>query len=147
MRTLIILLSSTIAASSFAQRDSLSAQPIDLQTLESNDGSLTEVDTPPRYPGGDQALLAYLDANLRYPDEMRQAHVAGTVSVAFTISDRGEVKDVRVHRGIEGGEALEAEALRVVSAMPVWEAARVQGVAVPMEYLLPVTFGVGERLE
>ncbi len=145
MRTLILLVTCACTAASFAQQDSLSAQPIDLQHVESNDGSFTQVDAPPSYPGGEQALLAYLNENLRYPDAMRQAHVTGTVHLAFTITDRGEVKDARVRRGIDGGEPLHAEALRVVNAMPNWQPARVQGVAVPMEYVLPITFGVGDH--
>ena len=43
------------------------------------------------------------------------------------------------------GIAGNAEALRVVNAMPKWEPARVNGVAVPMDYLLPVMFALEEQ--
>lgn len=130
-----------IALGGWAQQDSL-PPPINIEDLPSNDGSLTRVESPPQYPGGQQALVAYMNENLRYPDAMRQARVEGTVKVAFTITDKGELENVHVQSGIPGGAALDAEALRVVRAMPQWEPARVKGVAVPMEHVLPVTFAV-----
>lgn len=51
-----------------------------------------------------------------------------------------------MQRGIRNGEALNEEALRVVNAMPRWEPAQVKGVPVPMDYVVPVRFGVSEQL-
>jgi hypothetical protein len=50
-----------------------------------------------------------------------------------------------VQNGIPNGEELNAEALRAVNAMPRWEPAHVNGVAIPMDYLLPVTFALQEQ--
>jgi TonB family protein len=136
-----ILLLLSLSAS--AQQDSL-PPPINIETLETNDGSLTRVENQPQFPGGDQALVDYMIANLNYPDGMRQAGVGGTVQVAFTIAPTGELVNVLVHRGISGGEALNEEALRVVRAMPRWEPAKVKGVAIPMDYILPVKFEVAK---
>ncbi len=88
--------------------------------------------------------MAYMTNELRYPDAMRQADVQGVVNVAFTITDAGEVSNVRVKQGVPNGDALNEEAVRVVSAMPRWEAGRVNGVTVPMDYVLPVKFELGK---
>lgn len=133
-----------LSLSAYAQKDSL-PPPIDIEKLPSNDGSLTRVEAQARFPGGDQALMAYMKANLRYPDDMWQAHIEGVVRVAFTIAPSGELENVRVLSGIPKGEALNEEALRVVKAMPRWEPAQVKGVAVPMDYVLPVTFSVSDK--
>lgn len=133
-----------LSLSAFAQKDSL-PPPIDIETLPSNDGSLTRVESQPRYPGGDQALMEYMKENLRYPEDMRKARVEGVVKVAFTISPGGGLENARVLSGIPKGEALNEEALRVVKAMPLWEPAQVKGVAVPMDYVLPVTFSVSDK--
>jgi protein TonB len=52
--------------------------------------------------------------------------------------------DAKVKRGIPGGKPLEEEALRVVNAMPAWSPAKVNGVPVPTEYVLPVAFQLNE---
>ncbi|HNR55190.1 MAG TPA: energy transducer TonB, partial [Flavobacteriales bacterium] len=127
-----ILLTGSLSLS--AQDTLVLPPPIHLDSLPSNNGSLTRVESP----GGDDALVAYLMKELRYPDNMRQAAKEGVVQVGFTITDAGAVENVRVIEGIAGAEALDAEAVRVVSAMPRWEPATVHGVTVPMEYKLPV---------
>ncbi|HMC98367.1 MAG TPA: energy transducer TonB, partial [Flavobacteriales bacterium] len=131
--------------SAWAQKDTVPPPPTDIQTLPGNDGTLTRVERQPQFPGGDQALVAYMNANLHYPDGMRQARKEGVVHVAFTISAEGDVQNVHVQRGIAGGEALNEEAVRVVSAMPRWQPALVNGVPVPMAYVLPVTFAVSDK--
>ncbi len=130
-----------IAYSALAQQDSL-PPPIDIEQLPSNDGRLARVDATPKFPGGEQAMVDYLKKNLRYPDAMRQARVEGAAHVAFTIAASGELENIRVLSGIPEGELLDQEALRVVQEMPRWEPAQVNGVPVPMEYVLPVTFKV-----
>ncbi len=132
-----ILLTGSLSLS--AQDTLVLPPPIHLDSLPSNNGSLTRVESP----GGDDALVAYLMKELRYPDNMRQSAKEGVVQVGFTITDAGAVENVRVIEGIAGAEALDAEAVRVVSAMPRWEPATVNGVTVPMEYKLPVKFEVG----
>lgn len=130
----------------WAQKDSLLPPPIDLETLPSNDGSLTRVEEHPQFPGGEQALVDYMKQNLLYPADMQKARIGGTVQVAFTITAKGDLENVRVQRGITNGEALNVEALRVVNAMPRWEPAHVKGVPVPMDYVLPVKFSVSDQL-
>lgn len=133
------------ALSSAAQKDSMVPPPINIQKLSSNNGSLTRVENQPHFPGGDAALVEYMRANVHYPEEAQKAGISGTVKVAFTIADDGQVTNARIHSPVPNGEALNAEALRVVNAMPKWEPARVNGVAVPMDYLLPVMFALEEQ--
>lgn len=56
----------------------------------------------------------------------------------FTVSKEGDVKDVEVLRGVN--ELLDAEAVRVVSASPKWEAGSQNGVPVAVKYTFPVIF-------
>ena len=143
IRPLLSLLMIIGGPSLFAQGDTLVLPPpIHLDTLPSNDGGLTRLESPPMFPGGDAGLVAYLTKELRYPDAMRQAGKEGVVQVAFTITDAGDVTKVHLAEGIAGADALNEEALRVVKAMPRWTPATVKGVTVPMEYKLPVRFEV-----
>lgn len=131
--------------SASAQKDTVPPPPIDIEKLSSNDGTLTRVENQPQFPGGEQALTDYVGANLRYPEDMRQAHIEGSVQVAFTITAEGDIRNVRVEQGIVGGEAMNEEAVRVVSAMPRWLPARVNDVPIPMDYVLPVAFVVSDK--
>lgn len=145
MRLLITSSMLTCAIALAAQGDTLVLPPpIQLDTLTSNDGALTRLESSPRFPGGEEGLMAYLAKELRYPEAERQAGKQGVVQVSFTISDAGEVMNVRIVEGIAGADALNEEAIRVVNAMPRWEPATVKGVTVPMEYKLPVKFELGK---
>lgn len=145
MKTLITPLVLLCSLHAWAQTDTLPPDPVDLEKLVSNNGTFTRVDDRPQFPGGEVALVEHLRDNLRYPDDMRQAHVEGVVRVAFTVAENGELENVRVQQGIPNGAALDREAVRVVEAMPRWRPAHVNDVPVPMDYLLPVTFKVAEQ--
>lgn len=133
---LFLLLGSPLAA----QPDTLKPEPIDLEALPSNDGSMTRLAEEAQFPGGDGALMRYMQENLRYPEEMDEAGIQGKVFIRFTIGTDGKVSEASVLRGVEGGAPLEQEALRVVRAMPAWKPAKVNGVSIPTEHTLPVTF-------
>ena len=62
----------------------------------------------------------------------------GTVYVKFTVSSTGNVKDIKVMRGVD--YYLDAEAIRVVRAMPKWTPAQ-QGINKVATYMyLPFKF-------
>lgn len=80
---------------------------------------------------------------LRYPREAVEAGVQGRVLVDFVIDERGKVRDVKVIRGVS--DALDAEAVRVISASPDWKPARVRGKKVKCEMSLYVDFKLERR--
>jgi TonB family protein len=53
------------------------------------------------------------DANPDYPDHLREAGVEGTVTLAFTVDERGRVTDVSVSRS-SGSRELDACAVRAI---------------------------------
>ena len=63
--------------------------------------------------------------------------------VQFVVNEDGSISDSRVVRSID--PQLDAEALRVVNAMPAWEPGIQNGKAVKVKYNVPVAFGVGPR--
>ena len=56
----------------------------------------------------------------------------------FTIDTDGEMRDIRVLRGVR--EDLDAEALRVISSSPKWEPGMRDGKAVPVTFTFPVVY-------
>ena len=68
-----------------------------------------------------------------------EAELQGRVTVTFTVASDGSINDVNVVRSI--APSLDAEAVRVIYAMPKWEPARNNdGEAVACSFAIPVEF-------
>ena len=96
------------------------------------------VEQAPQFPGGPQALMKWLGENLRYPVAAQEAGVQGRVICQFVIQADGTIGETKILRGVS--PELDAEAIRVVKAMPAWTPGMQDGQAVNVRYTLPVTF-------
>jgi TonB family protein len=83
-------------------------------------------------------LAYYLNKNLVFPSEAKQANISGIVYVLFTVRQNGTVDNVKVLNDIGGGCAEMAK--KVVAEMPLWEAAKKGGKTIDYELRLPVHF-------
>ena len=96
------------------------------------------VEQAPQFPGGPQALMKWIGENVRYPVAAQEAGVQGRVICQFVIQADGTVGETKILRGVS--PELDAEALRIVKAMPAWTPGMQDGQAVNVRYTLPVTF-------
>ncbi len=96
------------------------------------------VEQMPAFPGGDVALMRYLQENVHYPTIALENDVQGRVVVGFVVEKDGSITDVRVIKSQD--PALDHEAVRVVKSMPRWTPGRIDGAAVRVEYQVPVVF-------
>lgn len=92
----------------------------------------------PTFPGGDAALMKYLSENVKYPALAIKAQEQGRVVVSFTVEKDGAISDVKVARSVT--PSLDAEAVRVVKAMPKWTPGKQDGQLVRVRYNVPVSF-------
>ncbi|MCX6214634.1 TonB family protein [Spirosoma sp.] len=115
------------------------------QVSLTGDEIFTVVEQVPEFPGGIRALYQYLARNLRYPVEARQNKVQGRVYVKFIVDKTGDIRELRVLKGIGGG--CDEEAIRVVSQMPNWIPGKQQGKAVSVMYNLPIQFSLEKRTD
>ena len=95
-------------------------------------------ETMPSFRGGDWKLYEFIENNLVYPQEAKDAGVEGRVFVEFYIERDGTVCDAKVLRGI--GYGCDEEALRVVGLMPNWYPGKQRGKAVRVRYTLSIKF-------
>lgn len=102
------------------------------------DEPFTFVEQMPAFPGGTEAMYAFISRNMRYPAVARENNISGTVVLQFVISKEGEILQARVIRKIGGG--CDEEALRVVNMMPRWKPGVHNGRNVPVTLTLPVKF-------
>lgn len=96
------------------------------------------VEVMPEYPGGMGALFQYLGDNVAYPKTAQEAGIGGRVLVAFVIDREGNVVEPAIAQSID--PALDAEALRVVKAMPRWTPGKQDGKTVRVKFTLPIQF-------
>ena len=100
------------------------------------------VERTPEFPGGMGELMKYLQRNVRYPAAAQQAGIQGKVEVEFTVKKDGSVSDFKVIRSVN--PELDAEAIRVISAMPKWKPAEQRGTPVDARFKMPIVFRLSE---
>jgi len=98
----------------------------------------TYVEKMPAYEGGDEAMMKFLQKNVRYPRRAQTRGAQGTVYVKFVVNSDGSVTDVEVEKGFD--KECDAEALRVISLMNKWHAGIQNGTAVSVRKILPIKF-------
>ena len=98
----------------------------------------TVVEESPSFPGGDVARIKFLQKNIEYPQMARESGIQGTVYVTFVVEPNGSVSGVRILRGIGGG--CDEEAIRVIKAMPKWNAGKQRGKPVRVQFNMPIKF-------
>lgn len=94
----------------------------------------------PQFPGGQGVMMKYLAANIKYPASAVKAKKQGRVIVAFVIQKDGSVTNARIVKSVD--PELDAEALRIVKAMPNWTPGTQDGKPVNVNYTIPVVFSL-----
>ena len=90
------------------------------------------------YPGGFEAMAAYISKSIVYPEKAKADGVEGKVFVQFVVDTDGSIAEATVLRGV-GGEC-DAEALRVVKSMPKWQPATFKGKPARSKYVMPINY-------
>lgn len=103
----------------------------------------TAVEEMPKYPGGDQELLKYLAANLKYPVEAQQNKIEGKVYIRFIVTEDGDIDKATVMKSLN--KECDEEALRVIKGMPKWEPGKQNGVNASVYYVIPFHFSLNKN--
>jgi len=98
------------------------------------------VEQMPEFPGGMPAMIEFLQTNLNYPKDAKKQKVGGRVLVMFVVETDGSMSNVRVAKKIF--PSLDAEALRVVKAMPKWNPGKEKGKPVRVNFTIPIVFSL-----
>jgi len=91
--------------------------------------------TPPEFPGGKNALSAFLDKNLKSP---AKTAMQGTVLVGFTVEKDGRLTEISVKKSL--APAFDDEALRVMALSPRWIPAMRGKQFIKSNYTIPIMF-------
>ena len=112
-------------------------KPVKPEVINAN-SIYRSVEQMPRFPGGEAALMKYIESHIQYPPEAIKNQVQGHVIVQFVVKKDGSVGEVKVVRSLD--KVLDREAIRVIKSLPKFTPGRQNGKAVNVWYTLPVPF-------
>jgi len=96
------------------------------------------VEEMPTFPGGEQALMEFIYANIQYPEMAKKNNIQGKEIIRFAVMADGYVDYVQVLKSVD--PELDKEAIRVIKMLPVWTPGKQGGKPVNVWYNVPVTF-------
>ena len=105
---------------------------------ESAEGAFNVVEQMPEFPGGSIELMKFLSENIKYPEAASKAGTQGRVVAQFIVEADGSITNVKVLKNVS--DEIDAEAVRVIKAMPKWKPGMQKGQPVRVKYTIPVTF-------
>lgn len=98
------------------------------------------VEDMPAFPGGMEAMIQFISNNIQYPADAQKQKVDGRVLVNFVVEKDGSITEVKVIKPTF--PSLDAEAVRVVKAMPKWKPGYQKGQAVRVQFTMPINFSL-----
>ena len=118
------------------------SHPAEEGGIEENDDEkiYTVVEVDPEFPGGMDSLHAWIQHNLRYPQQALDNGISGRVYVTFVVEKDGSLSNPRILRDIGGG--CGNEAIRLVKSMPRWNPGRQRGEPIRVQFNLPINFSL-----
>ena len=122
------------------QKPASEVKTVETADVVDEDQIFVEYEEMPSFPGGMGECMKFLAKNIKYPVNAQKEGIQGRVIVQFVVKTDGTIGDAMVLRGVH--PELDAEALRVVNAMPKWQPGRTRGQYVEMKYTIPVNFSL-----
>jgi len=98
------------------------------------------VEEMPEPIGGLDAMYAFLQSNLKYPEVARNNGISGQVFIEFVVEKDGTIGNVKVLVGVY--PELDQEAVRVVKLLPKWKPGKQMGKPVRCFYNIPIRFTI-----
>lgn len=108
-------------------------RPVDIEAF-----LFESVDEQPHFPGGDGAMMKFINRERRYPARAYREGIEGRVLCSFVVTPDGTITAPEVIRGVE--ESLNKEALRIINRMPRWVAGKIGDTKVPVYCILAIPF-------
>lgn len=96
------------------------------------------IEKMPQFPGGPDALAAFLKHNLRFPELAKENEISGKVIAQFVVYKTGEIRDIKIMRGLDA--SCNEEAVRILKLMPRWTPGQQQDKPVSVYYTIPIFF-------
>lgn len=108
------------------------------KTVSTDSKATDVVEIMPCFPGGDAALMKFLNDNMVYPKVAEENGIQGRVICSFVVERDGSITEIEVIKSVD--PSLDREAVRILSSMPRWQPGSQDGELVRVKYTTPITF-------
>ena len=108
-------------------------RPLDIEAF-----LFESVDEQPHFPGGDGAMMKFINRERQYPAQAYRQGIEGRVLCSFVVKPDGAITAPEVVRGVE--ESLNKEAMRIIGRMPRWVAGKIGDTKVPVYCIIAIPF-------
>lgn len=113
------------------------------ETKKANEDKIfTDAEVAPEFPGGMNEMYAFINKNLRYPEECAERNIQGRVTIQFVVEKDGSVGDIKIVRGKD--PQLDGEAVRIIRKFPKFKPGTMNGEPVRVWYTFPINFKLQE---
>lgn len=126
---------------SIIDKPDMQNDPVKKNNSNNND-VFTVVENPPKFTGGEEARMAYMQKAISYPEQAKKNKIEGTVYVTFVVEKDGQIRNAKILRGIGGG--CDEVALKAIQNMPPWSPGKQKGEAVRVQFNMPVKFSLSD---
>jgi protein TonB len=117
--------------------------PVEQKEEEVDDDFIfMSVEKNPEFPGGEQALMKWINEHIVYPTIAAENGIYGRVSCQFVVNADGSVTDVEVIRPVN--QYLDREAIRVLKMLPKFKPGEQRGKPVRVRFSVPVRFQLNQ---
>ena len=137
IRNLILIITLQLAGGTvFSQEPPVPEPKIEPAKPEMYDA----VEEQAEFPGGRAAMNKFLAENMRYPERAMELGLEGKCYLQFIVTKTGEIKDIKVKKGVVDCPECDQEAVRIAKLMPKWIPAKSNGKYVNSVFNLPLSF-------
>jgi protein TonB len=113
-------------------------EDIVLETVPVAQVVVSDVTLNPEFPGGRDAMNAWLASHLKYPKAAKRMGIEGNVVVAFTVDEGGKIMGGYIVESLH--RLCDREAIRLVESMPDWTPGERNGRKSSVECSITVPF-------
>lgn len=98
------------------------------------------IEEKPSFMGGDptQTFTKWVYSQIEYPEIAKENGIQGRVIVTFIVDTDGQIKNIKVLRGVD--PSLDKEAVRVISKSPKWAPGKQRNKPAKVRYNFPINF-------
>jgi len=97
----------------------------------------------PEFKGGNIDMRVWVNSQLKYPQEARDAKVQGQILVSFIVTDSGTIRNIQIEKRL--GFGCDEIVVEMLNKMPAWQPGFENDVAVDVKIGLPIAFILDEE--
>ncbi len=113
------------------------------QSAATSNTIFVHVEEKPEFPGGSDAMMAFIYKNVKYTQIAIDNGIEGTAVIQFVIEKDGSVSNVEIVRDPGGGLGKEAE--KVIKSMPRWKPGKQRENPVRVKISAPIKFKLNQQ--